>query len=57
MANATRQEMIPNNEMIIILLLPYRSTNAILTTEPTALRSEVTRERARAVLFDANPAN
>nr|GLL37668.1 hypothetical protein TEA_019292 [Ipomoea trifida] len=45
--------MIPNMEMIISLLLPYLSTSNILIIVPTALRPEVTRDNARAVVFEA----
>jgi hypothetical protein len=49
--------MMPNIEIIINFLLPYLSTKSILMMEPRALRPEVTRERAKATDFEANPAN
>lgn len=55
--NTTRQLIIPNMEIIINFLLPNLSTQAILTMEPIAFRPDVIRERAKAVLFEANPAN
>lgn len=56
-ANTTRQVIIPIIEIIISLLLPYLSTVIMLTTVPAALRKEVTRESAMAVVLEANPAN
>lgn len=56
-ARTMRQLMIPNIDMIMSLLLPYLSTKNMLTIDPMAFRPEVMRERARAVLFEAYPAN
>jgi hypothetical protein len=52
-AKMIRHAMIPNIEMIMSFLLPYRSTNIMLTIEPKAFKPEVIRDKAIAVLLEA----
>lgn len=49
--------MIPTKLIRSSFLLPALSTKKILTMEPKALRPEVMRDSAKAVLLEAKPAN
>lgn len=57
MVRDIRVSIMPTKLMIISFFLPVLSTKNMLMIVPRAFKPEVIRESAKAVLFDANPAN